>query len=505
MDFIQALLQCAKKNGLNTPLIEDSLGKHSLKDVFLQASAITLFLSKYSIKTDSTVGVIVPNVAGFLSTSLACSISSIQPAFINYGSSEVMIDSCIGSANIDTLIVSRALIERINLTDFLASLKSKGVRIIELEEVKKQMTTLRKLHIFLQYLKIRYRKISQHVERNVIFFTSGSEAKPKVVVLTEQKILENCAQVNKRLALDDKDIILNPLPLFHCFGFTLGLMYPIVYGYKLSIAVSPIDYRGVVKQLRKSKATILLGTNTLLKGYLSIAEKSDLESLKTIFSGGEALSTDVVSMLDDHDSIKICEGYGATEASPVIAFNAIDDNRFGTVGKLLNKIESKLVSIDGFPVGGELVVRGPNIMKGYLGSDGISFSGLEDGWYRTGDICVFEDGYLKIIDRIKRFAKIGGEMISLTQLESVIKKIWPEDEHAAISTKTNNQEVITLFTTNTEISNLMLRQAFKKSDLPIIWVPKSVILVSELNKLSNGKIDYISLKKRQFDGDRCGK
>jgi acyl-[acyl-carrier-protein]-phospholipid O-acyltransferase/long-chain-fatty-acid--[acyl-carrier-protein] ligase len=336
----------------------------------------------------------------------------------------------------------------------------------------------------------------------IILFTSGSEGIPKGVVLTHSNIIANRAQVQTLLDLTHRDVVLNILPTFHAFGLLGGVMIPLLDGAKIYCYPSPLHYRVIPELSYKLGATCLFGTNTFLAGYARYGHPFDFRSMRYVIAGAEKLSDDTRRIWHDKFGIRIFEGYGATEASPVVAVNTPMGNKPATVGQLLAKMDAYLEPIDGIATGGRLVVRGPNIMRGYLfhGGDGECFPPSTDrgqGWYDTGDVVSVDDeGYISLIERHKRFAKIGGEMVSLSQSEALAERVWPDAEHAAVSLPDPRKgEQIILLSEQADCQRDKLVAAAKQLGIPELSIPKRVIYVEIIPLLGSGKVDYPALRE----------
>jgi acyl-[acyl-carrier-protein]-phospholipid O-acyltransferase/long-chain-fatty-acid--[acyl-carrier-protein] ligase len=331
----------------------------------------------------------------------------------------------------------------------------------------------------------------------VVLFTSGSEGTPKGVVLSHENILANCQQIAARVDFSPGDIVLNALPLFHSFGLTGGLLLPLVSGVRIFLYPSPLHYRIVPEVAYETNATILFGTDTFLTGYARAGSPYDFYSVRYVFAGAEKVRDETRRMWVDKFGLRILEGYGATETSPVIATNTPMHFKAGTVGRLLPGIAWRLDSVEGIDEGGRLVVAGPNVMKGYLST---ATPGAIDappgGWYDTGDIVsVDAEGYVKILGRAKRFAKIAGEMVSLGAVEGLASSLWPEHRHAAVALPDPRKgEQVVLLTDNAEATVAALLAQARAQGIAEVMVPRVVLTVATLPTLATGKPDYPAVK-----------
>jgi acyl-[acyl-carrier-protein]-phospholipid O-acyltransferase/long-chain-fatty-acid--[acyl-carrier-protein] ligase len=321
-------------------------------------------------------------------------------------------------------------------------------------------------------------------------------------VLSHHNLLANIQQLVSRIDFNAQDVALNALPLFHSFGLTAGMLLPITSGVRVFFYPSPLHYRVVPEVAYEINATIMFGTNTFLAGYARFADPYDFYSMRYVFSGAEKLQEEVRRDWQDKFGVRIFEGYGATETSPVLAGNTPLANRPGTVGRLMPGMEYRLLNVPGLDEGYRLHVRGPNVMLGYLLHDNPGVlvppvTELGEGWYDTGDIVTFDaDGYIRICGRAKRFAKIAGEMVSLTSVEVLASKVWPNALHAAIAVPDPRKgEQVILLTTCEDAERGSLLSHAQDSGVAEISVPRQVMYIPNMPVLGTGKIDYVAASK----------
>ena len=330
----------------------------------------------------------------------------------------------------------------------------------------------------------------------VILFTSGSFGAPKGVVLSQSNLLSNVAQVAAHIELDPDWVWFNPLPAFHSFGLTGGMLLPLIEGLRSFQYPSPLHYKIIPGLVRETGASVLLSTDTFVNQYARSSQSGDLSALEFIVCGAERVRAETHQLLRDGFGVTIVEGYGVTEASPVVAVNKPEDNRQGTVGQILPGIEARLEPVEGITGGGRLLLRGPNVMAGYLGPHG-GVEGLDGGWYDTGDIVsIGEEGWVKILGRAKRFAKIGGEMVSLSAVEELVASLWPEARHAVVSLNDERKgERLVLVTEQGEADPSALLRHFQATGAPELAAPRRVMQVNELPVLGSGKTDYVAIQR----------
>ncbi len=401
-----------------------------------------------------TVGVMMPTTIAGMVTFFALQAYRRIPAMLNFSMGFYNLYSACNTARIKSIYTARQFIETARLEPLVEELQQAGIRIHYLEDFKSTIHLGNKLSgIFKGFFPtLSYRFLGDKISPDttgIILFTSGSEGKPKGVALSHANILANCWQMTSRVDFTPRDVLFNSLPIFHCFGLTAGSVLPLVNGLNCFFYPSPLHYKVIPGLVYQTGATILFGTDTFLTGYARAAGKHDFNSVRYIFAGAEKVKPETIRYWSEAFGARIYEGYGATEASPVISLNCPLASVPGSVGMILPFMDFKVEPVEGIVQGGRLKLCGPNIMLGYLDEDkpGVIIE-PEDGWHDTGDIVtVNADGFITIAGRAKRFAKIAGEMVSLTAVEGIAASIWPELLHAAVVQKSPRKgEQIFLFT-----------------------------------------------------------
>jgi acyl-[acyl-carrier-protein]-phospholipid O-acyltransferase/long-chain-fatty-acid--[acyl-carrier-protein] ligase len=292
------------------------------------------------------------------------------------------------------------------------------------------------------------------------------------------------------------DIVFNALPIFHSFGLTGGMLLPVLSGIKTFFYASPLHYRAIPELVYDTNATLLFGTDTFLAGYARHANPYDFYSLRYVFAGAEKLRESTRRTWSENFGVRIFEGYGATETAPILSINTPMHNRAGSVGRMLPGISYQLEKIPGIKNGGKLLVSAPNVMKGYYLIDSPGqVTPLLNSWYDTGDIVEIDnEGYIFIKGRAKRFAKIGGEMVSLAAVEEYVSKLWPDYIHAVVQIPDAKKgERLVLITTNPTANRNDLISYVQEQGIGELSIPKTILVINEMPILGTGKTDYVTL------------
>ena len=450
--LFQAFLDARETFGAGYPLVQDIRMEEETYGSLLRMALALARLLKPLTREGDTVGVLTPNAAPTLGLILALSATKRVPAMLNYTAGADGLEAACVAARIRVVVASRAFVEKARLAPALAPLS--GVEIHYLEDLKSHFGWTDKLWVLWHQFFPQSMCVPQSPEEPaIVLFTSGSEGKPKGVVHTHASILSNVAQIRALADFTPLDRFMLALPVFHSFGLTCGAILPLVSGCKVFLYPSPLHYRIIPELVYDRNCTVLFGTSTFLGNYAKHAHPYDFGRLRYVVAGAEKLSDEVRNLWIEKFGIRVLEGYGVTECAPVVAVNVPMACRIGSVGKFVPGLEYRIEPVPGIDAGGVLRVRGPNVMKGYLlyANPGvIDSSSLRDGWYDTGDIVVIDDeDFVHIRGRVKRFAKIAGEMVSLEVVEQIAAKAAPGFAHAA-STRPDaaKGEAIVLFTTS---------------------------------------------------------
>lgn len=451
---------------------------------------------------NENIGVFLPNSTKTLYVVLGLQLHGRVPAMLNFSTGSSGMASACQTAKVKTVLTSRRFINMAKIHDDAERLE-KQVNLVYLEDLAQQITTLDKLKGLIQCKTANYwydhHKFSPESPA-VVLFTSGSEGQPKGVVLSHSNILANHNQLRARISFNAQDVILNFLPMFHSFGFTVGTMLPVLNGMKTFFYPTPLHYSVIPEIAYDIGATIMFGTNTFLAAYGHKAHAYDFYNMRYVVAGAEKLHESTRALWSEKFGIRILEGYGATETAPVISVNTIMDYKMETVGLFMPEMQYKLADIPGIKDAGQLHVCGPNIMKGYLLPDNPGKlippeSIYGKGWYDTGDIVnVDEEGFISIRGRSKRFAKVSGEMVSLTAVESHAVKAWPNAQHASTSLPDAKKgEQVILLTTQKGATSKQL--AIASEGVHAISLPRRIIVVDAIPVLATGKTNYPEVSK----------
>ncbi|MDP2829416.1 MAG: AMP-binding protein [Sulfuricellaceae bacterium] len=501
-----AFLEAMATHGRKTRLVED---KNQIEYSYAELLKAAMALGRLGCrlaKKGEMLGVLLPNVATTVNLFLGLNAFGRIPAMLNYTAGAEAVNGACIAAGVRCILTSRAFIEQAELGNLIAGLGQ--YRIVYLEDLRGQFGWKDKLWLILWAIRFPSLAAVRMEEEDpaAILFTSGSEGKPKGVVLSHRALLANIAQIRAVIDIAASDKFFNALPMFHAFGLTAGTLLPILSGARLYLYPSPLHYKIIPEMIHKHRCTVLFGTSTFLANYARFAGDDDFSSLRYVIAGAEKLGDEVRKTWMERFGIPILEGYGVTETAPVIAVNTPRDSRAGSVGKILPGMEAHIEPVSGIECGGRLHVRGPNLMSGYLRAGRIGQPGVlqppgseacGSGWHDTGDVVDIDvDGFLFIKGRVKRFAKVAGEMVSLEIAEKIAAQADPTATHAASYIADEQRgECILLFTTAHELKREALLDAARKLGAPEIAVPRKIIRIEEIPLLGSGKTDYVTLHK----------
>ncbi|MBM3880141.1 MAG: AMP-binding protein [Verrucomicrobia bacterium] len=515
---LEAILDAARVQPNRIVLQDSTTQELSYRRLLVGADLLARRLDTVLRREPGRVGVLLPNVNAVPVVLLSLWARNKVPAILNFSTGIATLRACCELAGLKQVLTSRIFLARAKLN--LAPLSEAGLEVLYLEDLRQQITGLNKLGAVLRQ-RMFPRALARQLapappppaqahdapaatagDRSaVILFTSGSEGTPKGVELTHRNLLANIRQMLAVTDLTDHDRVFNALPTFHSFGLTVGLLLGLVRGLFVYLFPSPLQYRLIPTVLYDRFCTVFLSTNTFLNGYARRAHPYDFRALRYLFAAAEKVQQETFRTWSERFGVRILEGYGATECSPALSVNLPMAPRCGSAGRFLPGIEYRLEPVEGVSEGGRLFVRGPNVMRGYLNPEpNAAFQAL-GGWYDTGDIVrVDEDGFVFILGRLKRFAKVSGEMVSLTAVEDALAGAFPQYglrcEVAVVARPDEDKGEALIAVTNEPRLRLgEIRAAIQAKGLTNLCAPREVKCVREIPKLGTGKVNHRELAK----------
>jgi acyl-[acyl-carrier-protein]-phospholipid O-acyltransferase/long-chain-fatty-acid--[acyl-carrier-protein] ligase len=449
------------------------------------------------------IGVLLPNVNAQPIALLGLWAARKVPAMLNFSTGIPIMLQCAQLANLRHIITSRQFLgkARLNVEPLVAA----GITFHHLEDILPQVAGFTRFRALLRQTLdcgsgLRDTPLPAEATA-VILFTSGSEGMPKGVKLSHRNLLANIRQAGAVIDVTDDDRFFNALPMFHSFGLTGGTLFPLVRGCYTFLYPSPLHYRVVPTLVYDRACTVLMGTNTFLNGYARKAHPYDFNSLRYLIAGAEKVQSATLDTWARKFGVRILEGYGATECSPMISLNTRMEPCSGSAGRLVPGMECRLEPVEGVEEGGRLFVRGPNVMQGYLNADPDAEFRALGGWYDTGDIVhVDADGFLHIRGRMKRFAKVSGEMVSLTAVEDALAGAFPQfGLRCAVAVVArpdeDKGEKLVAVTNEPRLQLADVRAAVKAKGLSNLCAPREIKVVAHIPRLGTGKTDHRELEK----------
>lgn len=497
--LFQAFLDARDVHGGDAYVVEDQERTPATYNRMITGSLVLGRKFAQITTPGENVGVLLPNTVGAAVTFFALQAYGRVPAMLNFSTGLENMHAACTAASIKIIVTSRRFVELGKLSDTVEAL-SANQTIVYLEDLRERIGPFDKL---LGRLSAPFagalhkgRKVTPE-DAAVVLFTSGSEGTPKGVVLSHKNLLANRYQLAARIDFNPTDVVFNALPIFHSFGLTGGMLLPMLSGIKTFLYPSPLHFRIIPALSYDRNATILFGTDTFLAGYARVANAYDFYSLRYVFAGAEKVKDETRATWQEKFGLRILEGYGATETAPVISVNTPMHYQSGSVGRLLPGIEARFEDVPGIDDGQRLFIKGPNVMKGYLRAENPGvLEAPQGGWYDTGDIVDHDRfGFITIRGRAKRFAKIAGEMVSLTAVEAAASACWPDGTHAATNLpdpRKGEQIILLTDTPNAERKDLLAHAQAK--GIAEIMVPKTILSVDKIPLLGTGKIDYVSVQ-----------
>jgi acyl-[acyl-carrier-protein]-phospholipid O-acyltransferase / long-chain-fatty-acid--[acyl-carrier-protein] ligase len=493
-----ALREARHMNGGCSPIVEDIQRRPLSYDRLIGASFTLGRAIARMTQAKERVGVLLPNSTGAAVTFFALQAYGRVPALLNFSTGLAGMQAACKAAELRVILTSRQFLEAAKLDETAARLGEEA-KLVYLEDLRGRIGPMAKLRGLVAgwISRFDYHEKPAASDAAVVLFTSGSEGTPKGVVLTHENILANRYQLAAVIDFNPSDLVFNALPIFHSFGLTGGLLLPLLSGVKTFLYPSPLHYRIVPELAYDTNATIMFGTDTFLAGYARVSHAYNFYSVRYVFAGAERVREETRKVWFDKFGLRILEGYGATEMSPVIALNTPMQFKAGTVGRFLPSIGHHLEPVPGVAEGGRLILSGPTVMQGYLRAEKPGeLDSPTDGLYDTGDIVSIDaQGFITILGRAKRFAKIAGEMVSLTAVESAIARLWPEQHHAVVAIPDARRgEQLVLVTEYRDASREAVAAHGREIGLTELFLPRQVIVVNSLPLLGTGKTDYTAVK-----------
>jgi acyl-[acyl-carrier-protein]-phospholipid O-acyltransferase/long-chain-fatty-acid--[acyl-carrier-protein] ligase len=499
----EAILETARRLPRQVILQDFTLQELTYRRLLVGADLLAGEWRKLGSEPGQRVGVVLPNVNAMPVVTLSLWAAGKIPAILNYSTGMTTLLACARLAGLKHIITSKAFIGRAKFD--LGPLTEAGIDIIFLEDVRARITPIRRLLALVrQSLNLRLSTPNSQPSTHspaVILFTSGSEGEPKGVELTHRNLLANIRQMLSVIDLMESDRFFNALPLFHCFGLSVGLLLPLTRGVFVLLYPSPLHYRVVPSAFYNLDCTIFFGTNTFLNGYARKAHPYDFRSLRYLFAGAEKVQEVTATLWMRKFGIRILEGYGATECSPCLSVNLPMRPRHGSAGQFLPGIQYRLEPVEGVAEGGRLFVRGPNIMRGYLNPEANAKFQALGGWYDTGDIVSLDpDGFVFILGRLKRFAKVSGEMVSLAAVEDALAGAFPQyGLRFAVAVVARPDaargEKLIAVTNEPKLTLEAVRAAINARGLSNLAVPRAISVLHDLPRLGTGKVNHRELEK----------
>src|SRR5271170_6896889 len=490
--IVEAVVDAARIQGWRRIAVEDPVtGRLNYRKLLIGARVLARKLAPLADNGEA-IGVMLPNANGAAVTLLGMMSAGRVPAMINFTAGATNINAACTAAAVRTIVTSRGFVERARFENLVETL-AETVHIVYLEDLRRTVSFADKIRALIGYRRALVARNAD--DPAAILFTSGSEGTPKGVVLSHRNMLSNAAQAAARIDFGREDKLFNVLPMFHSFGLTGGTVLPLVSGVPIYLYPSPLHYRTVPELVYGVCATVLFGTDTFLNGYARAANPYDFRSLRYVLSGAEPVKESTRRIYLEKFGLRVLEGYGVTECSPAMALNTPMFNKFGTVGRLLPGMTAKLEKVEGVEEGGRLFVKGPNVMLGYLRAErpGV-LEAPPEGWHDTGDIVTIDDeGFVAIKGRAKRFAKVGGEMVSLAAVEMLAAELWPNNITAVAAVPDPRKGERLIMVTDKAGATRSEFQVYARSKhASELMLPADVIVLDKLPMLGSGKVDQLA-------------
>lgn len=492
MRLHEIFIRTAKRFEKKTAIVDRATNQRvTYKEALIRA---LILADKLKHTEEGFIGVMVPTSGGCIYATLAVLISGRTPVMINYstGAEENCRDAQRRLA-FRTILTSRALLDRIGcpLIEGMVCLEDLAKRVSKLDKIRGALRATRSADGIIKRIRP-----GGDEENAVLLFTSGSEREPKSVPLTHVNIRSNLEGIGQAVEFTSDDVMLANLPLFHVFGLTVNMWLPLERGMTIVTYPNPLEFRSVCAAVRAEKVTAMVGTPAFLAGYLQKSEPGDFQTVRLLITGADKCPEALRRGYWEKHRIILLEGYGTTETSPVISVNTPQHNRPGSVGRPLPNVQ---VRLENYETGeecavneiGKVLVKGPSVMSGYFDDFESTAMHMRHGWYDTGDMGYIDnDDYLWHVGRLRRFLKIGGEMVSLVRVEDVLEKLLPDDCACCVvevPDAVKGARIVAAVTCEVDEKKLLARMG---QSLPRIALPKQFVVLPELPKMSSGKLDF---------------
>jgi acyl-[acyl-carrier-protein]-phospholipid O-acyltransferase/long-chain-fatty-acid--[acyl-carrier-protein] ligase len=451
------------------------------------------------VRPGARLGVLLPTGTPALVTLLAVHAAGAVPVLLNYSADATTVARACEVAQLRCVLSSRRFLRLARLAEIAAEVERRA-EMLDLEDLRQELSrgdkALAALRARLPFLA---RDAAAPDDPAAILFTSGTTGDPKGVALSHANVLANIEQVRQHIPFDPARVFFNAMPMFHSLGLVGGTLLPVLGGMTTVLHPSPLDKQRIPAAIARTGANVLVSTDTFARLYARSAGADDLRGLRYVVLGGERVRDRTRAFLAEKTDAAVVEGYGVTECGPVVALNQPEANRPGTVGRLLPGIEIRLEEVPDIDVGRRLLVRGPNVMLGYLDPerDGALVPRGDD-WFDTGDLVELDDdGFLRLTGRVKRFAKIGAEMVSLEAVEDQADRLWPKAHHAAVVVEGANDggEQIVLVTDQADATRGAYAAGRGEAAGAPAAVPHHVLVVDEVPLLATGAPRYEAVRR----------